>query len=350
MDEELVEAVALFHAAVRMPDLWPSALRALGAVMAQSHAADRLPQSEHERSLREGHRLASCFSEGWRAGMRRSVLGFPDDGEDLNRTAGEIRHWGTPIAEKPCDLAERVAMPGEVSATGAPVEHAVVEASEAHLAQDVPDAAESRDAPGRSGRLGALAAFDHLLVPVILLDRRGLVMQANRHADFIVGSDLRINRGNLVASDAASHVDLQRLIQEALRERSVADDGAPQPAVIRRAARRPLVVDAVPANAAFGDLLGGAVALLLIRDLEQRAIPIEAHIRRVFDLTKSELRLVMLIAEGEDLVDCGTRLGWSRETTRTVLKTVFSKTETHRQAELVALLARMRHENAGPTQ
>jgi DNA-binding CsgD family transcriptional regulator len=48
------------------------------------------------------------------------------------------------------------------------------------------------------------------------------------------------------------------------------------------------------------------------------------------------------LAEGLTVSQASDRLGLSRETIRHRLKTVFQKTDTHRQAELVALLLRLR--------
>lgn len=58
-----------------------------------------------------------------------------------------------------------------------------------------------------------------------------------------------------------------------------------------------------------------------------------------FRLTPSEIRLCRALTEGS-LAEAADRLGITRETARDRLKSVFHKTGTHRQAELVALLLR----------
>jgi len=61
-----------------------------------------------------------------------------------------------------------------------------------------------------------------------------------------------------------------------------------------------------------------------------------------FGLTPAEGRFCALLATGMDLDECGKVLGVSRETVRSRLKSVFQKTGARRQAELVALLVRMK--------
>jgi len=54
-----------------------------------------------------------------------------------------------------------------------------------------------------------------------------------------------------------------------------------------------------------------------------------------FHLTPTEGRLVVHLVQGASLKSSAEALGVTYETARTVLKSVFQKTGTHRQAELV---------------
>lgn len=56
-------------------------------------------------------------------------------------------------------------------------------------------------------------------------------------------------------------------------------------------------------------------------------------------LTPAEARIALGIARGEALVTIAKAHGISIATARTQLKSVFAKTGTHRQGQLVALLA-----------
>ena len=57
-----------------------------------------------------------------------------------------------------------------------------------------------------------------------------------------------------------------------------------------------------------------------------------------FNLTPAEARLVVRLIAGESLRPCAKALGIKYETVRTHLKSVFQKTRTHRQAELVLVV------------
>jgi DNA-binding CsgD family transcriptional regulator len=60
-----------------------------------------------------------------------------------------------------------------------------------------------------------------------------------------------------------------------------------------------------------------------------------------FGLTPAETRIALGIARGETLAAIAAAHGISVETARTHLKSVFTKTSTHRQAELAALLGQL---------
>ncbi len=64
----------------------------------------------------------------------------------------------------------------------------------------------------------------------------------------------------------------------------------------------------------------------------------EASLRSRFCLTPAEAQIALGIADGETLAAVAEARGVSVSTARTQLKSVFVKTGTHRQAELVALL------------
>lgn len=61
----------------------------------------------------------------------------------------------------------------------------------------------------------------------------------------------------------------------------------------------------------------------------------------LFRLTSAEIRLAELIAQGLPPEECAARLGISINTVRTQLRSLFRKTETERQVELVGLFARL---------
>ena len=69
-------------------------------------------------------------------------------------------------------------------------------------------------------------------------------------------------------------------------------------------------------------------------------MPQIAFLKDRFDLTPAEARLVVRLIAGEPLRPCAKALGIKYETLRSELKSVFLKTNTHRQAELVVVVIR----------
>lgn len=68
----------------------------------------------------------------------------------------------------------------------------------------------------------------------------------------------------------------------------------------------------------------------------------QASLRSRFVLTPAEAQIALGIAEGKTLAAIAEMRNVAVSTARGQLKSVFAKTGTHRQAELVALLARLR--------
>jgi DNA-binding CsgD family transcriptional regulator len=69
-------------------------------------------------------------------------------------------------------------------------------------------------------------------------------------------------------------------------------------------------------------------------------MPQMALLRNRFRLTPAEARLVLRLVTGDSLQSAAKALGVKYGTVRTHLKTVFQKTGTRRQAELVIVIMR----------
>jgi DNA-binding CsgD family transcriptional regulator len=83
-----------------------------------------------------------------------------------------------------------------------------------------------------------------------------------------------------------------------------------------------------------------ALVLMLV-DPEDCPEPSDAILQQVFGTTKAEARIANRLLCGESLQEIAETTGVSIGTVRSQMKALFVKTETHRQAELVALLTRL---------
>jgi DNA-binding CsgD family transcriptional regulator len=74
--------------------------------------------------------------------------------------------------------------------------------------------------------------------------------------------------------------------------------------------------------------------------MEEARMPQMAFLKNRFGLTPAEVRLVLRLVSGDSLRSAAKALGIQYETVRTHLKSVFQKTGTRRQAELVIVVIR----------
>lgn len=108
--------------------------------------------------------------------------------------------------------------------------------------------------------------------------------------------------------------------------------------IVSRDGERPLALHAVPVAGAEPS---GAHTVLILVDLHSAPEPDPAVLRKMFGLTPTEATVAIQIARGDSPADIADALGVSITTVRFHLSSVLAKTQTKRQAELVALLARV---------
>jgi DNA-binding CsgD family transcriptional regulator len=152
-------------------------------------------------------------------------------------------------------------------------------------------------------------------------------------------SPLRVIRRRLVASDRAEQPALDRAIARVLavpRATTLVPLTGPQ-------GRRCLLqILPVPGRARDIFLSAAALAVLIDGGAPPRIRLDAGAVAQAFALTDREAAVTCLIAEGATLADVALRLGMQIGTVRVHLRSVFAKTGTNRQAELVALLGRLR--------
>jgi DNA-binding CsgD family transcriptional regulator len=176
---------------------------------------------------------------------------------------------------------------------------------------------------------------------VVLVDPRGTVTRMSERAAAIVaqGDGLNVRHGVLRCARPADTVVLHRLIGDVARRGGYGDSTMRCGLCIQRpVGRRPLtaLVTAlrdrdVPAN-------GEAVVAVFVTDPEDAPALDAQLLRDWYGLTPAEARLAALLASGLSLHEIVERLGIAANTARTHLKSIFAKTDTRRQGELIRLL------------
>jgi DNA-binding CsgD family transcriptional regulator/PAS domain-containing protein len=186
------------------------------------------------------------------------------------------------------------------------------------------------------------AALDALPFGVFLLRSNSQVLFANRSAETILRSHdgLNLTDGRLSASGAHTHAALQRMIDYAAHP-GESLECPPVVTVPRPSQRRPFQVSATPYFRSEPSGLRRATVIVFIIDPEAAPIPPMEYLQSAYGLTTKEARLAGELASGRTVEDAAETLAITYETARTHLRRVFSKTQTSRQSELVALLVRL---------
>ena len=95
------------------------------------------------------------------------------------------------------------------------------------------------------------------------------------------------------------------------------------------------LVSPVPGVPDTHDTERAPVAMIVVSDPDRVMLPDEDTLAAMLEVTPGEARLSLLLAQGLSLEQAAGRLGVRVGTIRTRLKSVFEKTGTHRQSELV---------------
>lgn len=168
-------------------------------------------------------------------------------------------------------------------------------------------------------------------IGLVLCDRTGKVIHANPAAEAWMRerSAVAIVGGRLVSRRA----DLRRRLEAALEAAAVGEPRIPGALALPRGGGDPLpdVLTVMP-------FAGGACALVVLGGREWDAGRGNLALRAL-GLTQAERRLVGHLCRGRPLEEAAGEAEVTISTARTYLKRVFAKTGTHRQSELVSLLA-----------
>jgi DNA-binding CsgD family transcriptional regulator len=197
----------------------------------------------------------------------------------------------------------------------------------------------------RTGLLHAqyVEVCDRMGVATFILDTKGNVLEQNKSACELLGGldGLSIVNGRLIATDAASNRELLRLLDEALdRCDSV---GAPLISnvmpVVRPSGKSNLVlfVQSLPTAKLRSGRHRPAITVF-VRDPAFRTEAPVAVAQRLYKLTPAETALVLELVNGLSLCEASKRRGIRQSTARTQLRSIFAKTGTQKQTELMRMI------------
>ncbi len=193
---------------------------------------------------------------------------------------------------------------------------------------------------GEAALRTSLNVLDRLSRPALALGRAGAVIDVNAAAADLFDEDFRVRSGALVVRDERAAAEIQRACEQARLPFPMISP-KPEPILVRREGRLPLILRSLPLDGPAGSFVLGARLLVTITDPRVGSAPQAELLRSLFGMTRAEARLAIHLAAGSSLHQAAERSGITIETVRGQLKAVFSKTGTRRQAELVALLGQL---------
>lgn len=190
----------------------------------------------------------------------------------------------------------------------------------------------------------AVDTLDSLSSAVILLDEQGRTIFVNRAAECLLAmhDGLFVEHGCLSAALPVERDALRALVLQAARKRAgeLRHTGGAL-SISRASMRRPYSVLVAPLGSRHRCLDGlSAAVAVFVADPDDRTQSEITTLTRLFRLTPAEARLAAGLATGAPMADIAGTLGIGRETARSHLRSIFAKTGTTRQAELVRVIAR----------
>jgi DNA-binding CsgD family transcriptional regulator/PAS domain-containing protein len=179
--------------------------------------------------------------------------------------------------------------------------------------------------------------FDHFRSGMILLTSTGNILHANAAGRRILalGSVLRAASGRLAASETHGARAFQDHIEAAIAEPGPNPRGCAF--TLRGRDDQRYVGQVLPLSAAARRR--EVAAIVLISKVAFAPASIAPAIAEMFDLTPTELRVLLACIEWNGVTEAATALGVGRATVKTHLHRLFRKTGTSCQAELVKLVA-----------
>jgi DNA-binding CsgD family transcriptional regulator len=174
---------------------------------------------------------------------------------------------------------------------------------------------------------------------VFLVDHAGRIIDRNAASENFVGTSVRIRQQHIHLADAAADVRFRQLLAAATSLLMI--DPLPPPVFSGLTEGRPIMVEAIRAPASLRSFHSLAAAMVIVRRVGSTESALPELLRRHAKLTEAEIRVALALFEGQSLQDYARSMGLSVGTVRQQLKSIFRKTGTGRQAELLTFMRRL---------
>ena len=188
------------------------------------------------------------------------------------------------------------------------------------------------------------ATMDALAAGIFLIGQDGRVLFSNRVAETFAktGDSLKVVSGKLSPTDRMAAATLLRILDRKAASANGIANGC-QTLALPRPGGGGLVAMVYPISAPSHPCAATpreAIAAVIVQDPAVcLRMPGEAF-AQLYCLTAAELRVALAMVPGTRPQNAAEALGISSNTVKTHLQRIFEKTETSRQADLIALMLR----------
>jgi DNA-binding NarL/FixJ family response regulator len=185
---------------------------------------------------------------------------------------------------------------------------------------------------------------------IFLMDWKAELIYANKTAQNMLaaGKPFRNLGGALVANDPKTDADLRRILA-AGNDTDIGIEGVALPVTAEDGEK--FLANVLPltggARRQISDHLGAAVALFVRKASAETPSPL-AGFAQLYNLTDRELNVLLAIVEVGGVPAVASVLGLSKTTVKSYLKSIFAKTGTRRQADLVKIVVGLANPFSNP--
>ena len=185
--------------------------------------------------------------------------------------------------------------------------------------------------------------INRMLLGIVSFAQSGQILEMNQEAKRILAEKdgLWLSGNTLTVDSVQEGRELQRIFKQVLSGQSEEGPGVVQALSVSRPSGRAkigVLIRAIPPGPWSESKQRPAVAVFLRDPESSGSQPSQELVRRLFDLTRMEAQLALLLTEGLTLDEAAEHMNVRRNTARTHLRSIFSKTGVTRQTMLVRLL------------
>jgi len=174
---------------------------------------------------------------------------------------------------------------------------------------------------------------------VFLIDHLGRVIDQTEVAEGFLKTALRMRNRSLSLSDPRRNIPFQQLVVAACSAQSAA--GLPPPVLWQDESGLTFVADAIRLRPHLRAVDNLEAAMIVVRAVGKDYVGLNGLLKECANLTNAEIRVAVALFDGQSLAQYAEQAGLAVGTVRQQIKSVFRKTGTRRQAELVTWMHRL---------